>query len=56
MHDGAGIPLNRSILRLCDTSSGARWGKGAIVTYTKFYVKFRSQITLPYSRGLGNEV
>ena len=37
-------------------TSGARWGKGAIVAYSKFYVKFRSQIALPHLRGLGNEV
>ena len=36
--------------------SGARWGKGAIVAYAKFYVKFRSQIARPHLRFITNEV
>ena len=33
MHDGAGIRLNRSILRNSDRACGARWGKGAILLH-----------------------
>ena len=35
MHDGAGIPLNRSILGRYGKVCGDRWGQGAIVTYEK---------------------
>ena len=42
MHDGAGIHLNRSILRKCDTSSGGCWGDGT----NRLYFQMRSFLVL----------
>ena len=50
MHDGAGSILNRSNLGICGRERGARWGKGTIVTYAKFYVKILQKSGLPHLR------
>ena len=56
MHDGARIPLNRSLLRIRDRVCGAHWGKGTIATYTKFYVNPPGSQPLPHLRFIENEV
>ena len=48
MHEGAGSILNRSNLGLCGTPGGARWGKGAMVLISGFYVRYHPQIALPH--------
>ena len=42
MYDGAGIPLNRSILINPDRACGARWGKGA----NRLHFQMRSFLVL----------
>ena len=55
-HDGAGSILNWSILGDGGGACGARWGKGTVVTYTKFLINFRAQPKIPHFREQGNEV
>ena len=42
--------MNRSLFEIMGRTSGARWGKGTVVTYAKFYVNPPGSQPLPHQR------